>query len=356
MQFRVTIKDIAALAGVSPGTVDRVLHNRGNVSAKAKEQIERAMQELEYEPNYFASALAHNRTLQIKVLLPDYHQDLYWEQPYLGIEKAAHAARHYGFQVDWFFFNLDDPEDFCMKSKEVLQQTPDVLLLAPIFQEESERILYACAEKGIQTVLINTNLEEQPALCYVGQDSFQSGVLAGKLLSLHLLPGDELLVLHLDKEIAHAKHLLEKEKGVRTFFLEKKGIGIHRMEVEHFEDTGYLRQQLLDFFSENQNVKAVFITNSRAYRLLDALGSEVPPGIRVVGFDLIPPNLKYLESDQIAFLINQNPSQQGYQAIMNVVNHFIFKRPVNRVQYLPLDIMVAENAGYYATRLEEAEL
>jgi len=355
MHFRVTIKDIAALAGVSPGTVDRVLHKRGNVSSKAREQIERAMQELNYEPNYFASALAHNRTLQIKVLLPDYRSDLYWEQPYAGVEKAAHAARHFGCQVDWFFFNLDNAEDFCKQSAQILETSPDVLLFAPIFQEEAEHTLQVCAAAGVQAVLINTNLEDQQALCYVGQVSFQSGVLAGKLLALSVSPGDALLILHLDKQISDAKHLLEKERGLRHFFEQHAAVAIHRIELESFEDSELLRHTLLLFFEEYPAVKAVFVSNSRAYRVLDALGSDFPADIRLVGFDLIPPNLNYLESGQIDFLINQNPAQQGYQAIMNVVDYFIFKRAVERVQYLPLDIVVAENAAYYISRLEGTE-
>ena len=36
---KVTINDVARVAGVSKGTVDRVLHNRGEVSAKSKDKV-----------------------------------------------------------------------------------------------------------------------------------------------------------------------------------------------------------------------------------------------------------------------------------------------------------------------------
>ena len=48
---KIRIKDIAALAGVSTGTVDRVLHNRGEVSQKSREKIEKILTELNYQPN-----------------------------------------------------------------------------------------------------------------------------------------------------------------------------------------------------------------------------------------------------------------------------------------------------------------
>lgn len=351
MQLRVTIKDIAALAEVSPGTVDRVIHQRGNVSKKARERIERAMRELDYEPNIIASTLAYNRTLRIVALLPDHRSDAYWEQPYSGIEKAAIAVRHYGVQVEWVFFDLNRPTDFLEKAQSVLASEPESLLFAPIFLEESERVLEQCANNGVPAVLINTNLENQPALCYVGQDSYQSGVLAGKLLHLGLQSGDEIALLNLDKEIEHAQHLIEKERGLRDYFsTHPPHIQVIRCDLEAFEDVDQLRLNLMDLLHEHPKITGMFVTNSRAYRVIEALERTQYSNLRIVGFDLIPANLHYLSADRIAFLINQNPVQQGYQAIMNIVNHLIFKKPVERIQYLPLDIVVAENASYYMAK------
>ena len=49
-----TIKDIARMAGVSAGTVDRVLHNRGDVSPKSKAKVQKVLDEIHYQPNVFA--------------------------------------------------------------------------------------------------------------------------------------------------------------------------------------------------------------------------------------------------------------------------------------------------------------
>ena len=58
----IRIKDIAERAGVSVGTVDRVLHNRPNVSKKALEKVNKALEEMDYQPNMYASALAYNKS------------------------------------------------------------------------------------------------------------------------------------------------------------------------------------------------------------------------------------------------------------------------------------------------------
>ena len=65
----ITIKDIAARAGVSTGTVDRVLHNRPNVSKTALDKVNKALNELDYRPNMYASALAYNKTYNFYIVL-----------------------------------------------------------------------------------------------------------------------------------------------------------------------------------------------------------------------------------------------------------------------------------------------
>ena len=70
MNKRTTIKDIAAQAGVSTGTVDRVIHDRGRVSVDVKEKVLQVMQDLNFEPNLIASTLAFNRILTMGVLMP----------------------------------------------------------------------------------------------------------------------------------------------------------------------------------------------------------------------------------------------------------------------------------------------
>lgn len=60
MSQKVTIKDIAKRAGVSVGTVDRVLHNRPNVSKSALEKVKNVLETINYQPNAYASAMATN--------------------------------------------------------------------------------------------------------------------------------------------------------------------------------------------------------------------------------------------------------------------------------------------------------
>ena len=97
---KLRIKDIAQLAGVSVGTVDRVLHNRGEVKEETKVRIHKIVKELGYTPNIIAKSLASKKTYQIAVLLPGpQHGNPYWEKPLDGISKAAAEIKDFNAVV-----------------------------------------------------------------------------------------------------------------------------------------------------------------------------------------------------------------------------------------------------------------
>jgi len=95
---KIRIKDIAERAGVSVGTVDRVLHNRPNVSPKALEKVNKALAEMDYKPNMYASALAYNKSYRFYILIPKHESEAYWQE----VEEGAQSAceRYRDFKID----------------------------------------------------------------------------------------------------------------------------------------------------------------------------------------------------------------------------------------------------------------
>lgn len=360
MARKIRIKDIAQKAKVSTGTVDRVLHNRGNVSAEKRARVEAVMEELGYEPNIIARTLASNRIVRIAILLPEPAIDPYWSAPAKGVDKAWQSVRHYGVEADIYYFSLFDQADFTAKAERALaKEEVEGLVFPPVFLKAANALLERCREQGIPVSIFNTELESSSILTYVGQNSYQSGVLAGKLLSLDLDAEGKVAIVNLSKEPANAKHLTDKEQGLIDYFAQA-GLGdeqrILRFISEDFENLTLLEQQLRAFLQNEPTLRGIFVTNSRAYRIVQALPAELLAGIRIVGFDLLPENLDFLQQGRIDFLINQNPVEQGYMALMSLVNKLVFDKEVPLIQHLPLDIVVTENADYYLRREESYAL
>ena len=85
---KVTIKDVAQLAGVSKGTVDRVIHNRGEVSAESFRKVQEVVRKIDYKPNAYASLLASRRHYRITCLMPDFEGGDFWEIAHRGVLRA----------------------------------------------------------------------------------------------------------------------------------------------------------------------------------------------------------------------------------------------------------------------------
>lgn len=101
----VRIKDIALKAGVSTGTVDRVLHSRGRVAPDVEKRVLAILAEMNYEPNLIARALGSKKVYRIAALIPDPACDSYWLEPQQGVEQAETSVKQYGVSIHQYIFN-----------------------------------------------------------------------------------------------------------------------------------------------------------------------------------------------------------------------------------------------------------
>jgi len=138
MSNPVTIKQIAEMAGVSRGSVDRVIHKRGNVSPKIREKIEQVLKQINYKPNISASLLARNNTFEILVIIPKSDADSYWSLPAQGIKQGAELVSHYPIKLSWLLFNNEHINSFKKITKTALSLKPDAIILAPVHKLESQ--------------------------------------------------------------------------------------------------------------------------------------------------------------------------------------------------------------------------
>ena len=88
MKKRTTIKDIARIADVTPGTVSLALNHRPRISQQTREKILKIAEELNYQPNYLARGLRRKQSYSIGLIIPDIRDPFYPEMA-KGIEEKA---------------------------------------------------------------------------------------------------------------------------------------------------------------------------------------------------------------------------------------------------------------------------
>src|SRR5687768_8377874 len=291
----IRIKDIAQLAGVSVGTVDRVLHNRGRVSEDALKKVMGVLDQIDYKPNLIARTLGANKTYKIAALIPDPDQDPYWAYTKSGISQAEAEWLRYGVSVQSYFFNLFDKDSFKAVAEALTQARPDGILVAPIFYHETLPFFDLFRERGIPFVLFNTNIPEAHPLSFIGQNLYQSGKVGAELMHMAQNGGSGVLaVLHVNEDLDNSVHLLEKEKGFREYFEEKNHPGFVVKTLNLYNpDQATFENQLNSVLGDPQ-LKGIFVSTSKAtYIIASFLEKRHRNGIRLIGYDMLDENIRY---------------------------------------------------------------
>jgi LacI family transcriptional regulator len=346
---RARIKDIAELAGVSIGTVDRVLHKRGEVAEKTREKVLRIVKDLDYSPNVIARALKLKKKLNLVSLLPEpTEESAFWLKHPEGMLRAMTELEPFPVRLIQVTFDLLDEKDFQKKSEKTISLHPDGVILAPIFKAESIAFCNRLTRKNIPFVFIDGFLEETEFLSYTGEDIFQSGRVAGQLVDLVTPVNKDILVINIARNIRNVHHLNKRTQGFLSYFPssgKNKGKLINLSIIDPVPEI--IRKELNKVFGRNPDIGSIFVTGSKSYKIADYLVSEGINSVNLVGYDLLESNVKYLISGKIKFLIGQRPEEQTYKGVKKLFDYLSMDRIPEKMEYLPVDVVTSENVKFF---------
>ncbi len=342
----VTIKKIAERSGVSIGTVDRVIHNRGNVSKDTETRVKHALSEFNYTPNIFARHLKLQKTFTFGVLTPSPDQDShYWEMPTAGIMKAEKELKGHGIRIRFFHYNRYSPDSFQKACEEMLQSKIDGLLMVPALTSIAENIIKQLP-KELPYVFFDSIVPQSNCLSYIVQDSYVSGKLAGRLMRLLLNNHGSVAAIRV---VPEDFHITERIRGFQNYFAQTPEIHLKTVDAHSKGDQNTITDLVHQIINENKDLKGIFISNALTYCIAQVLeGKKRQKKIHVIGYDLIKENIEYMKKGVIDFLISQQSERQGYQGIYTLYRHLVLKESVSRKIMIPIDIITKENVDYYS--------
>jgi len=344
------IKDIAIRAGVSIGTVDRVLHDRGEVSIATRKKIQQIIDELDYRPNLLASSLASKKNIVFATFMPKAaNQDTYWSKPQHGVDRAKNQLREYGVRIKQFYFEMEDSSTFSAEAEKLLLSEPDAVMLAPCAKREAIHFTQQLDERKIPYIFIDSILPDTHPIGFVAQSSYDSGYLAAKLIDWGVNNDGLILLVHIAKELDNANHLQLREKGFLHYFGKKES---NRHRIVKMEVSGNGEEEIVKHLAELGldpcEVGAVFVTNSKVNQAALCFKNLcVTP--KIIGYDLIPINIALLKEGKIDFLICQKPEMQAFQAIHLLFDHLVKKEKIKKENFTSIDLITSENINFYNT-------
>lgn len=343
MASQVRIKDIATKAGVSTGTVDRVLHNRGEVKEETRKKIIAIAKELNYKPNVAAQQLKAPTTYKIAVLLPrPITQCSFWSKHPIGITNAIEKVTPYKVESTFFLFDLNDEHDFIIKANELITSRPDGVILAPLHRKESGQFCHKLDTLKIPYLFIDTNIPNTNCISYIGEDAIKSGRIAASLVDVITPVTKDILIVNIAKSLVNTVHLNSRNQGFMSYYLENGRNEGLRISVDIPGHSELVVKEKLDaIFATNKNIGAILVSGSRTFAVAKYL-KDHKINVHLVGYESIDENLEFLKNDVINFLICQRPIEQAEKSLNSLINHLVNVGVPSKIDFQPIDIINRE--------------
>lgn len=346
---KIRIKDIAQRAGVSVGTVDRVLHDRPNVSKPAREKVEAALKEMNYQPNVYASALAYNKSYIFNVVLPQHESEAYWEEIEQGVKKAMEVRRDFHIDVEFYYYERFNKEAFVDCYTKCLDSKPNGVVIVPSEIEITRDFTDQLHARQIPFVLLDSYMPDLKPLSFFGQDSFCSGYFAAKMLMLIASGETEIMLLKQMKDgRVTSKQQVNREVGFRHYMVDHfPNIQITELCLPFKGTRAEYDALLKEFFDTHHNIHHCITLNSKAHIVGDYLLRNNRRDIQIMGYDMVAKNAECLRQGSISFLIAQHGYQQGYSCIDTLFKAIVLRKKVQPVNYMPIELLTKENVDFY---------
>ena len=305
-----TIKDIADLAGVSRGTVDRVLNNRGAVSPETAEKVLEIVRALDYRPNKAGIALAaQKKKYRIGVILFSEHNP-FFDEVMEGVLKKAAELQDYGITTITRRVEFDADAQLAAID-ELTAEGIHGLMLAPYNHVRIQRKIDELIQSRIPVVTVNTDIDGSRRMAYVGSDYFQGGCTAAGLFALMttgpvklgIITGSSNVLCHTERIKGLRDTLSASYPRIRiTEILEN-----HDDEFESYALTGQL-------LSRRPDLTALFFAAAGVHGGCRAVEES---GLRpkIITFDEVPTTLEMLKKGIISATISQQPDRQGSRSL-----------------------------------------
>lgn len=311
----VTIKEVAALAGVSPSTVSRVCNDNPSISKETKEKVRRIMAQLNYEPPVLSSVSASQKTRLIGIILPP-SPWLAYENPFYletirGISQFCNQ-RQYAATV----LTGQDEEEI-LRAVQMLNQGGQLEGVIVLYSKTEDHIVDYLCEAGLLYVLIGkANQLPSQTIC-IDNDNLLAGREATDYLyhlghrKIAYLGCDNIFLFSTDRKSGYQLSLLQHGLPVLPEYC---------VEIEgQYSSESPVLYELLQ--GENPPTAVVVSDDILAVTLERAciqMGVSIPEDLSIISFNNSP--FAQFTSFQLTS-VDINSFQLGFEAASQLINH-----------------------------------
>lgn len=324
-----TVRSIAAMAGVSRGTVSRVLNNQPDVSAEVRARVLRIIEETGYRKDTRFQGV---EKIHIGVIVAHWQDEYFTNSTLRGIHLAERELNTGRIQLDVRRMNSRSDGEYIRVCEDLLESGARGLVInAPdniVIAAEIERLTKA----GVVVVTYNSDLPDSTRVCHVGQDLMKSGRIAAGLMARSLSAKDRILVITGNMEFrSHRVRIDGFLEHLKTLGFPSDSYDLQEC-YERYDLTYDAVSQAL---ATQPNLHGIYMGTEDVKACIDAL-AKTRRRMTVVVNDLTPVAKHALKTGAVDFVVEQDFTAQVRQAILLLQKHLLYgqtvRRPVIHVQ------------------------
>ncbi len=308
-----SIKEIARIANVSRGTVDRALNGRPGVNKEVAKRVKEIAKSMGYKPNVVAKALATHRKPTIIGVVINSEGNPFFDDVLAGINAAKDEIFDFGVNVVVKRMKGYDPTQQLDLIRSLAEEGLDALAITPVSDSLIRDELNSLVADGVKVVCFNLDLAGVHYIAYVGCDYFKSGETLGGMIGF-VTGGKALLgVIACTNNLeGHRKRIEGCRSVLKREYPESRIVDI--IEAEDNDEIAY--EKTMKMLLEHQEMNALCFNaggTSGGLRAVRELGLENK--FKIFTFDMTPVVIDSIKKGIVQSTICQQPFEQGYQSI-----------------------------------------
>lgn len=337
---KIGIPEIAQLAKVSIGTVDRALHARKGVSEATRKRVLEIAKHTGYTPNLAARTLVMGRgNVKIGVAIPR-EPHIFYDQLRDGILDESRRFEAMGVEVNYRPIDKLGVGE-CERFKEMLGTAVRALIITPGDPHCLHPLIDEAEGKNIRVICVASDAPGSSRSSVVCVDPDLGGRLAAELMARFVAPGARTAVI---TEMLHTEDHRKKAEGFCTMFPRfcEGGVVVDVIEGHGDEDETF--EKCVNLLARCPDIIGLYVNTVLCLPVCYALKASGLAGkVRLITTDLFEEMVPFFYKQTIHASIYQRPYVQGRNAIRLIVEHVFHGRPIPATSFLNPSIVMQSN-------------
>jgi LacI family transcriptional regulator len=333
------IPQIAELAGVSIGTVDRALHGRPGINDATRQRVLDIAKQIGYRPNLAARSLSTGRRIRIGVCVPQeirYFYNEMWE----GIHDEA--DRYVDRGIEFVFRPIPElGKGERPAFRALVDSAVQGIVMTPGSPDAIAPLINTAEDGGIRVVCVSTDAPGSQRSCIVCVEPRLNGLIAGELMSKFVPSGSKVgIITGMLKTVDHR----EKAEGFSKSFTEFCVGGSIIATIEAHEDPEESFDKTRTLLKRVPDLAGIYVNTVNCLPVCRALSAAKRAGkVRLITTDLFREMVPYFGNGTIDASMHQRPYRQGQLAVRSLAEHLLHDAELAHSHYLNPGIILRTN-------------